>query len=213
MHVLLTNLCLFGHFLDPFSDTSYPDAAPPRKNLPFSITSSLHPSQLNSTHKLTLTPSKPTTQHLHRSMKTITVAMVLLSASLPSATAFLLPLPQHFASSPSGSRLAASSSSPQHPEVTPELIKHTATLAQLQFDEAEIAGLVPRFQAFLNFVDKMQDVPDMAAGLAPGTMPTVDKVLRPDQPSVFPNQDAIFANMAEQEDAYLSVPKVGEEDT
>jgi len=59
----------------------------------------------------------------------------------------------------------------------------------------------------------MQDVPDTAAGLAPGTMPTVDKVLRPDQPSVFPNQDAIFANMAEQEDAYLSVPKVGEEDT
>ena len=150
-------------------------------------------------------------------MKTsVTVAAVLLAA-LPATFAFVLPLPHHSASSASSaSRLAAaasSSSSPQHPEVTPELIKHTATLAQLQFDEAEIASLVPRFQAFLNFVDKMQDVPDAAAGLAPGTMPTVDKVLRPDQPSVFPNQDAIFANMAEQEDAYLSVPKVGEEDT
>jgi aspartyl/glutamyl-tRNA(Asn/Gln) amidotransferase C subunit len=148
-------------------------------------------------------------------MKTSSVAaVVLLSIALPGTFAFLLPLPQHSASSPSASRLAAaSSSSPQHPEVTPELIKHTATLAQLQFEEAEIASLVPRFQAFLTFVDKMQDVPDTAAGLAPGTMPTVDKVLRPDQPSVFPNQDAIFANMAEQEDAYLSVPKVGEEDT
>lgn len=139
---------------------------------------------------------------------------VLLSALLPTS-AFLLPLPHSASSTSAPSRLAraSSSSSSSHPEVTPELIKHTATLAQLQFDDAEIARLVPRFQAFLNFVDKMQDVPDTAPGLAPGTMPTVDKVLRPDQPSIFPNQDAIFANMAEQEDAYLSVPKVGEEDT
>lgn len=45
-------------------------------------------------------------------------------------------------------------------KVTPELIKHTATLAQLSFDDAEIAALVPRFQAFLGFVDKMREVPD-----------------------------------------------------
>jgi|EP00624_Nannochloropsis_granulata_P003629 aspartyl/glutamyl-tRNA(Asn/Gln) amidotransferase C subunit len=147
-------------------------------------------------------------------MKLVTVAALLLSAALPNSSAFLLPVPHAADSSSSASRLAAaSSSSPNQPEVTAELIKHTATLAQLQFDEAEIASLVPRFEAFLNFVGKMQDVPDTTAGLAPGTMPTVDKVLRPDQASVFPNQDAIFANMAEQEDAYLSVPKVGEEDT
>lgn len=40
------------------------------------------------------------------------------------------------------------------------MIKHTATLAQLNFDDAEIAALVPRFQAFLGFVDKMREVPD-----------------------------------------------------
>jgi len=47
--------------------------------------------------------------------------------------------------------------------VTPELIKHTATLAQLSFDDAEVAALVPRFQAFLGFVDRMRAVPDDGA--------------------------------------------------
>lgn len=43
------------------------------------------------------------------------------------------------------------------------MIKHTATLAQLSFDDAEIAALVPRFQAFLGFVEKMREVPDDGA--------------------------------------------------
>ena len=96
--------------------------------------------------------------------------------------------------------------------MTPELIQHTATLAQLQFDDEEVKQLVPRFQAFLSFVDKMQEVPDNAPGMTPGSLPSVDEVLRADQAAVFGNQDGIFANMAEQEDAYLVVPKVGEED-
>lgn len=48
--------------------------------------------------------------------------------------------------------------------------------------------------------------------MAPGSLPPVEEVLRADSPAVFANQDAIFANMAQQEDAYLVVPKVGEED-
>lgn len=163
-----------------------------------------------------MTHSETHTQynHSHSSMKLVTIVALVFFTALPRSSAFLFTVPHAAASSTSASRLAAaSSSSPKHPEVTTELIKHTATLAQLQFDESEISSLVPRFEAFLNFVGKMQDVPDTTAGLAPGNMPTVDKVLRPDQASIFPNQDAIFANMAEQEDAYLSVPKVGEEDT
>jgi Asp-tRNA(Asn)/Glu-tRNA(Gln) amidotransferase C subunit len=165
------------------------------------------------------------------------------------------------------------------------MIKHTATLAQLSFDDAEVAALVPRFQAFLGFVDRMRAVPDdgaslgacvclcvlrlwvsmlvtcviivvvvvvvvvvpscrrspldpllwepppppltispthntptnqptnhAAPGMAPGSLPPVEAVLRADTPAVFGNQDGIFANMAAQEDAYLVVPKVGEED-
>lgn len=129
------------------------------------------------------------------------------------------------------------------------MIKHTATLAQLNFDDAEVAALVPRFQAFLSFVDKMREVPDdgalahasthtcacmhawvrytahrpqsnkrhhprtTAPGMAPGSLPAVEDVLRADSPAVYANQDGIFANMAQQEDSYLVVPKVGEEDT
>ncbi len=50
--------------------------------------------------------------------------------------------------------------------------------------------------------------------MSPGSVsvPPVEAVLRADTPSVFGNQDGIFANMAAQEDAYLVVPKVGEED-
>lgn len=162
--------------------------------------------------------SPPTTTTTHsqnkamkRQLRHATAGVLLLFLS-SSSTAFLLPT--HFtyarpssSSSFSSSRLAAS------PKVTPELITHTATLAQLQFDEAEVQQLVPRFEAFLRFVDKMQDVPDTAPGLASSALPPVAAVLRPDQSSVFPNQDGIFANMPDQEDAYLSVPKVGEEDT
>lgn len=141
-------------------------------------------------------------------MKTSGAALlvVVAAAASISSSAFLLPTLSSSSSS-SSTRLAAS------PKVTPELITHTATLAQLQFDEAEVQQLVPRFEAFLKFVDKMQDVPDAAPGLASGALPPVAAVLRPDQSSVFPNQDGIFANMPDQEDAYLSVPKVGEEDT
>ncbi|EWM29665.1 glutamyl-trna amidotransferase subunit c [Nannochloropsis gaditana] len=147
-------------------------------------------------------------------MRDKALTSTLILQALLKGSAFLLPL----APSLPSSRLAAadspsSSSLRQQPEVTPELIKHTATLAQLHFDEDEIQNMIPRFQAFLSFVDRMQDVPDSAAVSAPDSMPTVQEVLRPDSPSIFPNQDAIFTNMAEQEDAFLRVPKVGEEDT
>lgn len=48
--------------------------------------------------------------------------------------------------------------------------------------------------------------------MSPGALPEVEAVLRADAPVSFANQDAIFANMPEQEDGCLSVPKVGEED-
>lgn len=49
--------------------------------------------------------------------------------------------------------------------------------------------------------------------MATGALPEVEAVLRADTPAVFANQDGIFANMPAQEEGYLRVPKVGEEDT
>jgi Asp-tRNA(Asn)/Glu-tRNA(Gln) amidotransferase C subunit len=50
-------------------------------------------------------------------------------------------------------------------------------------------------------------------GAAPEALREVGSVLRSDEPSAFPRQEAIFANMPAQEDACLRVPKVGEEET
>lgn len=49
--------------------------------------------------------------------------------------------------------------------------------------------------------------------MVPGSLPPVEEVLRADAPAVFGNQEGIFANMVNNhEDAYLVVPKVGEEE-
>lgn len=45
-------------------------------------------------------------------------------------------------------------------QVTPDLIRKTAQLAQLSFEEEELVKLVPRFESFLRFADKMQEVQD-----------------------------------------------------
>jgi Asp-tRNA(Asn)/Glu-tRNA(Gln) amidotransferase C subunit len=53
--------------------------------------------------------------------------------------------------------------------VTPELIRKTATLSQLTLTDEEVTRLVPRFKAFLAFVDKMREVPDTGEPLPPCT--------------------------------------------
>lgn len=44
--------------------------------------------------------------------------------------------------------------------MTTDLIRKTAQLAQLSFEEDELAALVPRIESFLRFADKMQEVQD-----------------------------------------------------
>ncbi|CAM9346241.1 unnamed protein product, partial [Choristocarpus tenellus] len=96
--------------------------------------------------------------------------------------------------------------------VTPELIRKTAGLAQLEIDDEEVASLLPQVESFLGFVETMDDVDE-------GSQSTMDhrgcsggEFLREDSAEMFSNVVAIMENMPLEEDSYLRVPKVGEDE-
>eukprot|EP00640_Fibrocapsa_japonica_P007572 CAMPEP_0113935760 /NCGR_PEP_ID=MMETSP1339-20121228/2845_1 /TAXON_ID=94617 /ORGANISM="Fibrocapsa japonica" /LENGTH=145 /DNA_ID=CAMNT_0000938017 /DNA_START=112 /DNA_END=552 /DNA_ORIENTATION=- /assembly_acc=CAM_ASM_000762 len=96
--------------------------------------------------------------------------------------------------------------------VTPELIKKTAGLAQLDVTDEEVERLRPRIESFLGFIAEMEQVD--TSGITPMLeVKDAFSVLREDSLKQFDNQDGILDNMPHEQDCYLSVPKVGEEES
>ncbi|CAM9979262.1 unnamed protein product [Phaeothamnion confervicola] len=106
------------------------------------------------------------------------------------------------------------------PEITEELIRKTAALAQLEVTDKEVQRLLPRVRSFLGFVESINAVADSGGGGADSAMEAVgvvvggllgDKFLQTDTPEKFAGDGDILANMPVEEGGYLRVPRVGEE--
>eukprot|EP00903_Cladosiphon_okamuranus_P019165 g17627.t2 len=57
--------------------------------------------------------------------------------------------------------------SPQTVDITPDLVRKTADLAQIKVTDEEVEVLVPRMEEFLGFVEKMEEIPELNDGPVP----------------------------------------------
>ncbi|CAN0390645.1 unnamed protein product, partial [Ectocarpus sp. 12 AP-2014] len=96
-------------------------------------------------------------------------------------------------------------------DITPDLVRKTAVLAQIQVSDEEVDVLTPRMEEFLGFVETMEEVADASDG-AFATLNCGSHFLREDSAERFSNVAAVMENMPIEERNYLRVPKVGEDE-
>ncbi|CAM9248339.1 unnamed protein product, partial [Hapterophycus canaliculatus] len=96
-------------------------------------------------------------------------------------------------------------------DITPELVRKTAGLAQIQITDEEVDSLVPRMEEFLGFVETMEEVGESSDGTFAGLNCGQD-FLREDAAERFSNVATVIENMPIEEASYLRVPKVGEDE-
>ncbi|CAN0054350.1 unnamed protein product, partial [Scytosiphon promiscuus] len=96
-------------------------------------------------------------------------------------------------------------------DITPELVRKTAGLAQIQITDEEVNSLVPRMEEFLGFVETMEEVYKSGDGTF-AALSCGHNFLRDDAAERFSNVPAVMENMPVQEASYLRVPKVGEDE-
>ncbi|CAN0327108.1 unnamed protein product, partial [Ectocarpus sp. 12 AP-2014] len=103
-------------------------------------------------------------------------------------------------------------------DITPDLVRKTAVLAQIQVSDEEASRilrrvdvLAPRMEEFLGFVETMEEVADASDG-AFATLNCGSDFLREDSAERFSNVAAVMENMPIEEGNYLRVPKVGEDE-
>ncbi|CAM9361310.1 unnamed protein product, partial [Ectocarpus sp. 8 AP-2014] len=103
-------------------------------------------------------------------------------------------------------------------DITPDLVRKTAVLAQIQVSDEEASRilsrvdvLAPRMEEFLGFVETMEEVAEANDG-AFATLNCGSDFLREDSAERFSNVAAVMENMPIEEGNYLRVPKVGEDE-
>jgi len=93
------------------------------------------------------------------------------------------------------------------------LVRKTAALAHLDLTDDEVSEMVHQFKDFLRFVDDMKAIDtsqlDIDVMSPRASVPYRDP-LREDTVQPFDNREAIVANMPEEEDGFLRIPRVGE---
>lgn len=86
--------------------------------------------------------------------------------------------------------------------VDPDEVRHVASLARIDLDDAEVEQFAGQFADILAYFDTLDEVPavDSEADLT--------NVFRPDQDREGLTQDQALANAAETEDGYFRGPPV-----
>ena len=87
------------------------------------------------------------------------------------------------------------------------IIRKVANLAQLDISDEEVEILLPRLQEFMGFIDLIKDVDLKEGEKTSPTMKATD-MFRSDSSINFDNQDNIINNFPQEEDGYLFVPRI-----
>lgn len=86
-------------------------------------------------------------------------------------------------------------------QVTPEDVRHIASLARIELDEAAIESFTEQFEEVLTYFEGLDEVP------AVETDPELTNVVRDDVVESGLSQDEALAN-ADEEDGYFKGPNV-----
>jgi aspartyl/glutamyl-tRNA(Asn/Gln) amidotransferase C subunit len=87
-----------------------------------------------------------------------------------------------------------------------------AKLAQLEMTEEDVRQLLPRLQEFMRFVNIVQQVQPTSARTFDARTINIISSFRADEPITYENQGAILRNFPVEEDSYLRIPRIGEEE-
>jgi aspartyl-tRNA(Asn)/glutamyl-tRNA(Gln) amidotransferase subunit C len=82
-------------------------------------------------------------------------------------------------------------------------VRHVASLARVDLDDAEVELFAEQFADILDHFDALDDVPEMDAEEA------LDNVMRPDEVREGLSQEEALRNAPETEDGYFKGPRVG----
>lgn len=87
------------------------------------------------------------------------------------------------------------------------IVSKVASLARIALSDAEVAALVPEFNALLNWVDQLAEVD--VSGVQPMTAVIPNTLrLRPDAVTDGNVRDAVLANAPAPQHGFFGVPKV-----
>jgi aspartyl-tRNA(Asn)/glutamyl-tRNA(Gln) amidotransferase subunit C len=96
--------------------------------------------------------------------------------------------------------------------VTPEEVRHIATLARLKLSDAEIERFTRELGDIIGYVEKLREVD--ITGIEPTAHAVgAHNVFRDDEIQPSPGVDMAMANAPERQDGFFRVPKVLEQDT
>ena len=87
--------------------------------------------------------------------------------------------------------------------VDDEEVRHVASLARVDLDDAEVALFAEQFGDILDYVDALDEVPEVESEAE------LDNVMRPDEVREGLTQEEALQNAPETEDGFFKGPKVG----